>query len=439
MGKQYVNLESGGAIRELSLNSVKVGSGHRKINLAKVNELADSIEKIGLLQPILITPEKELAAGLHRLEACKMLGYDRILAKVLPYGGLLGELARIDENLIRNELSVLQKAFWLKHRREIYEELFPVHRHGGPRRRGEAGSSRQNGDLKPRFSLETAETMGVSERKVQRLLQIAVKIDPAVVDQLEETPLADDQGELLALANLDHGQQAAVVAKILAGAAGKVLEALALLPPPVASSSADESSEDRGGDSTSGEAVGVTSPSAPRELVDGASEDGGAGNDETTAGGADQQGSASSTAAGGLREGDSDLHPTPPQGTPPPRSEESQEAEATPEEEFFITDEEDAASSTSDSGGAQEADREDQDNQDPGEQPREAHPDIDLPDVIKDNLECPVAVILQTSQLPSQDWRGFLGVRNPHPQGHHHQRKWRGLGGAGGVHLRPPA
>lgn len=47
----------------------------RQLVQEKIQELAESIEQIGLLQPVLITPDKMLIAGLHRLEACKRLGW----------------------------------------------------------------------------------------------------------------------------------------------------------------------------------------------------------------------------------------------------------------------------------------------------------------------------------------------------------------------------
>jgi ParB-like chromosome segregation protein Spo0J len=50
----------------------------REVDKEKVKDLAASIEEIGLLQPIILLPTKELIAGLHRLEAFKILAEKRL-------------------------------------------------------------------------------------------------------------------------------------------------------------------------------------------------------------------------------------------------------------------------------------------------------------------------------------------------------------------------
>lgn len=54
-----------------------------------------------------------MIAGLHRLEAAKMLGWTEIECTVKDLDGLLAQLAEIDENYVRTELdSINSKNFY---------------------------------------------------------------------------------------------------------------------------------------------------------------------------------------------------------------------------------------------------------------------------------------------------------------------------------------
>ncbi len=69
--------------------------------------LAQSIEKIGLIQPVVISEEYELLSGYRRLHACKMLGWETIEVKLVTVGE--DALKRLDweyhENLGRKDLT----------------------------------------------------------------------------------------------------------------------------------------------------------------------------------------------------------------------------------------------------------------------------------------------------------------------------------------------
>ena len=61
---------------------IKIGTRYRK-DMGDIAGLAGSIDSIGLLHPIVVTPAKKLLAGLRRLEACRLLGWTEIPATVL--------------------------------------------------------------------------------------------------------------------------------------------------------------------------------------------------------------------------------------------------------------------------------------------------------------------------------------------------------------------
>ena len=62
----------------MKINEVKINAGRRTVDVKKVKELAESIKELGLLNPITVNEYGTLIAGMHRLEACKLLWYEEI-------------------------------------------------------------------------------------------------------------------------------------------------------------------------------------------------------------------------------------------------------------------------------------------------------------------------------------------------------------------------
>jgi len=73
-------------VSEIPLDKVEPSNfALRDLDEAAVGELAESIKANGLLQPIMVSPKSdryELVFGLHRLEACRRLGWNKIPALV---------------------------------------------------------------------------------------------------------------------------------------------------------------------------------------------------------------------------------------------------------------------------------------------------------------------------------------------------------------------
>ena len=86
---------------KIPIFQIKINDGRREADPEAVYKLADSISKVGLINPITVDQEYTLIAGLHRLEAARRLGWTEIECNVSDLDGLLAELAEIDENLIR--------------------------------------------------------------------------------------------------------------------------------------------------------------------------------------------------------------------------------------------------------------------------------------------------------------------------------------------------
>ena len=70
MSESSQRMEKSATVR---IDAVKLGDRHRR-DLGDVNALVRSIQDIGLLHPIVITPDMELIAGARRLEAYRRIG-----------------------------------------------------------------------------------------------------------------------------------------------------------------------------------------------------------------------------------------------------------------------------------------------------------------------------------------------------------------------------
>lgn len=220
-------------IKIIRISDIKIGVRNRRFNPAKAIELADTIQKIGLLQPIVIDNNYNLIAGLHRLEATRILGWEEIPCQIVYFDELNSEIAEIDENLIRADLLVLERADLLARRQEIYELSHPetkagasqalaMHRHLGH-------NMAEINSATPAFAKNIAGKANVSERKIRQEIQISKNILPEIKNIIGDTNLADSKVDLINLCRLEGNIQKEVVNKIQKGEANKVKDALYLV------------------------------------------------------------------------------------------------------------------------------------------------------------------------------------------------------------------
>lgn len=206
-------------MQNISIREIHVENRLRAISQERVETLAESIKDIGLLQPIVVRKDGggyALIAGAHRLEAVKCLGWKEIGASVVDLQSLRAELAEIDENLMRNELSVLERGEHLARRKTVYEGLHPETKQG--MRNGQTSKTEIISVLEqPSFATDTASRTGLTDRTIRQEVQIATDIAPDVKEKIRNTELADTKTQLLALAQKPHEEQRKIVAEIESG------------------------------------------------------------------------------------------------------------------------------------------------------------------------------------------------------------------------------
>lgn len=191
----------------IPISEIKINPGRREVLSKRVSELAKSIAEVGLLNPITLNRDNTLIAGLHRLEAAKLLGWAEVDCTVSSLEGLQAELAEIDENFVRTDLSTIEYGDLLLRRKEIYEVLHPETKNGGDRKSEKIRTSKCRSDSERSFVQDTAEKLGVGKRTVERQIQTARNMTPEAKSIIRESGAKVTKKDAMKLSRLKPEQQ----------------------------------------------------------------------------------------------------------------------------------------------------------------------------------------------------------------------------------------
>ncbi len=195
------------------VTDISVGKRLRKIEAEKVNELVGSIAVNGLLHPIVVRrhpkhPKRfQLVVGASRLAAVKRLGWKKVKATVVDCDDLGAKLMEVDENLIRKELTELERAEHHKLRKDILEKCGEARTRGGDRR-----SNEQKVHLKS-YADQAGKNLGIHPATVRRHVRRAEGIAEDVKNEIKGTRW-DTGVELDALARMTQDEQRTAIRKI---------------------------------------------------------------------------------------------------------------------------------------------------------------------------------------------------------------------------------
>jgi site-specific DNA-methyltransferase (adenine-specific) len=210
-------------IKDIEIEKIDDLGDEQDHPLSDVEGLSESIDRLGLLELPAVRPNPmedryRPVFGRRRLRDCKKKGWEKIPCIVLRVDDRTAELAAIDENLVRAELTVLERAESLRRRKQIYEELHPQ------AVRPKGGRPRKNAATVAPFSEDAAHRTGASPRKVQLDLEIADKLTDPTKKVLRSTEFANKTTILSKLAKLEPRDQLSA-AKLLAKGQAKSVEA----------------------------------------------------------------------------------------------------------------------------------------------------------------------------------------------------------------------
>lgn len=208
-----------GEIVAIPIDLIDVSNRLRPVDSAHVEAIAASIAQIGLMSPIILRPAGNrylLVAGAHRLAAVMNLDWQSIDGIVENIDENEARLVEIDENLMRRELSALDRAIFLAERRAVYEALNPEAKPLGRKPKKLRQSLPQFGMA---FTKHAAQRTGLAERTVRLSLELVKNLHPEALALLRLSDIADNQAHLLALAKAEPEQQVAIAHEIAGGRA----------------------------------------------------------------------------------------------------------------------------------------------------------------------------------------------------------------------------
>ncbi|TCR70490.1 ParB N-terminal domain-containing protein [Bosea sp. BK604] len=186
----------------------------------------------GQHQPIAVSLSDELSNayvlvdGEHRLEAAKLLGWTQIKAIVRRQTQAERRKHEIHANLIRAELTILDRNLFIGKLAEIHEAETDA-RHGGDRKSKKWREKNQFANLAnwSAFSKEAARRTGLSTRSIDRARELSGKLSPDAVALIRGSKLADNQSQLQALAELKAPDQVKAAREIAEGRAANFAKA----------------------------------------------------------------------------------------------------------------------------------------------------------------------------------------------------------------------
>jgi ParB/RepB/Spo0J family partition protein len=185
-------------VRQVNITDIVAPENRRECDHKVVEELARSMEIMGLRTPITIRIQKRtkrpiLVAGLHRLEAARLLGWQEIDA-IIMRSRRRAKLWEIAENLTRSELTALERAEHVKRWVTLVQRMHGASEDvGRKRRRGrpEGGIAKAARELPMTGKSEEAR-----RKSVARDVRIA-EISPEAKEAIKEAGLDKNRSALL--------------------------------------------------------------------------------------------------------------------------------------------------------------------------------------------------------------------------------------------------
>ncbi|HKQ20561.1 MAG TPA: ParB/RepB/Spo0J family partition protein [Nitrososphaeraceae archaeon] len=109
----YYSNELAGSVEDINLSEIVLPPSLLRINLNGIEELAESIKHVGLLQPIIVRVNDahsfEIVAGYRRFNACKKIGWRKITCHIVELDDKTSFEVSLIENVQRQTLNPIEE------------------------------------------------------------------------------------------------------------------------------------------------------------------------------------------------------------------------------------------------------------------------------------------------------------------------------------------
>ena len=144
--------------------------GEPKREHGDIKELKQSIEEVGLINPITINQNKKVLAGRRRLQAITELGFREVECRIIESKNDLFDFkVAIEENIKRKNLTDTEVAIAIKEYDEMKREIEGI-KHAG-------GDSIYKKNINGWTQEKTAKDLGIKQEQVAQSIQIARAVE----------------------------------------------------------------------------------------------------------------------------------------------------------------------------------------------------------------------------------------------------------------------
>lgn len=168
-----------------NLNDLKVTNPYLRLG-TDVSELEKSIRTLGLIAPLVVSPDNVILAGARRYQAMLNIGFTEAPVMVVDKNALERELVSIDENLVRKDLTKIEVESHLRRAKVIYQELHPepeaVETSASQSAEGSLTEEKVKKEILPaeKFLTMVSEKTGLSPRQIHQAISRDEMAAPAV-------------------------------------------------------------------------------------------------------------------------------------------------------------------------------------------------------------------------------------------------------------------
>ncbi|WP_404974776.1 ParB N-terminal domain-containing protein [[Kitasatospora] papulosa] len=184
--------------RTVPIDNVQVGERDRS-DLGNVTELAESIQAVGLLHPVVVTVDLHLVAGGRRLAAIRELGWTEAPVTVVDLATASDVLrAELEENTCRKSLSPMEASFARERRAKVLAPKAAERKAHGTTAPGRTASvdesslwTEPGADASGKFPEASA---GRGSRETRSIAAIGTGFSDRSIDKVDEIRRIADRG-----------------------------------------------------------------------------------------------------------------------------------------------------------------------------------------------------------------------------------------------------